>query len=222
MPNLSRAHVLLVMILGFFGCPKAAEKPRNPEPPSETQPQTTKAPELEPQPALTADQVRTLVYENHRLLDAEAKRLFPGLGSKNVVGRCHDSDAIELAPKGEILPALEARVGGKALPCYIRYYFGCVVGDVVAAVASDAPFGPNLVPYRDSKVTVIEATPTRVVADVQELIADAESGGKPFLDNIGVNEDPFRTSRYVLERSDDGRWRITDRVPPEEDAWRCP
>jgi len=158
----------------------------------------------------------------HRLLDAETNRLFPSLDSKRVVGRCHGSDAIELAHKGDILPNLETRVGGKALPCYIRFYFGCVVGDWVAAVASDAPFGPNLVPYRDSKVTVIEASPTYVVADVQELIADAESDGQPFLDHIGVNEDPFRTSRYVLERGDDGHWRITDRVPPKEDAWRCP
>lgn len=156
--------------------------------------------------------------------------------SARSMGTCFgESPVYWFASRGAVNAILNPHVSGAAFQCYVSSYFGCTLGDQVAQVGVSF-VGPARVPFHRSKVTILEQTRDRVVADVVE--ADAEvvdddgvlykqepdelEPGEVFSPEYTESELATLTdkSRYTITRSTDGVWRISDRRPNWK-WWEC-
>ena len=139
-------------------------------------------------------------------------------------GSCHGYNIARAIKKSAVLPQVRSFLSRKIVDCYIATYLGCQVGQWIGAPMASA-VGPDTQPFTLSKVTIVEQTPDRVVADVTEAPSEVVNS-----DGILFEQDSERPvtntswvqdwSRYTIEREKDGVWRITDRKPSGD--WYCP
>jgi hypothetical protein len=128
---------------------------------------------------------------------------------RRVLGTCFGGrQAWYLAKREEVLRGLGAWVTGPAVQCYVATYFGCSIGDDIGIAGLAMPGGPLREPWDGSKVTIIEQTRDRIVAEVTE---SSEPDGDP--------ADTAHHSRFTLVRDAAGTWRIWDRQVTQE--WEC-
>jgi hypothetical protein len=172
-------------------------------------------------PAWTPDRLRTFVLETTAIADKAVDKAYKTFDEKQIAGECWGGiEAPRLIKAAEIVPLLAQRLEGRALQCYIASYFGCRIGDWLAR-AGLAQFGPGAVPFTRSKVTIVEQTPDRVVADfIEAETVDVKSNGELDKEKVGDDVDFKLSSRYTLSRDARGVWRISDRVPSFP-SWEC-
>jgi hypothetical protein len=188
---------------------------------------STRAPLAEPKPTeWTPDRVLKFVsaidHGMELLYVQQDEREHPRL-----TGTCRGFPVEGAVERARVVSLLSPVIGGKALNCYIATYLGCdVKGWIARPMASVV--GAALKPFNRSKVTIVEQTPDRVVADVTELPYEevwegvatvylGEDEHRPYTDaEIAAITDK---SRYTLTRGKDGHWRITDRKPSFK--WIC-
>ena len=185
------------------------------------------APKADPKTdAWTPERVRSFVLDADRVL----ARLYreQGEGAHPVLpGTCRGYRMGAAIKRSAALSRIRPFIGGKALKCYLATYLGCDAGDWIGRpVASEV--GPELQAFKRSKVTIIEQTSDRVVADVTEISPEAIFDGDA-AENMG--EDDLRpytdadvaaikdASRYTITRAKGGPWQITDRKPSFN--WSC-
>ena len=149
-------------------------------------------------------------------------------------GTCHGKPIASIIPKSDVLHWLTPVLAGEALGCYLETFIGCSQGDwFVAWEGAELLSAPE--PFTRSKVTIIEQSADRVVADITEAVYPQCSSCKTFCSCAGVRVPgskevrPFTDaevaavktfSRYTVSRGADGIWRVTDRKPSFE--WTCP
>ena len=147
-------------------------------------------------------------------------------------GTCHGSEVYVAVKKSVAMPRIQGLVTGKALSCYVASYLGCSQGDSIAR-SNDLIMIRR--PFTRAKVTIIERTTDRVVADVTEASTDDvafhvdafhldarvvegdDDSSRPYTDaEVAAVKD---VSRYTITRGSDGVWRISDRKPTFK--WIC-
>jgi hypothetical protein len=183
--------------------------------------------------AWTPTRVRSFVLEVEREMQTLERLQAPHDGRENLVpatvtGTCRGEPITEGIEVAVAIPRIERFVSGKVLPCYVATYLGCTYGRWIARSFSSF-YGPDMKPFTRSKVTIIEQTPDRVVADVVEAAMEAVTNGvigewddeiskyvEPTDEELNVYKD---VSRYTITRGSDGVWRISDRKPPFK--WEC-
>jgi hypothetical protein len=179
-----------------------------------------------PKPEWTPDQVRRFVLGVERLMDglylAQAEGEHPELA-----GTCRGYPMSRAIKRSVALSRMHGFVGGKALRCYLATYLGCDAGPWIGRPTADA-VGPELRPFKRAKVTIVEQTPDRVVADVTEIPTDDLFDGDA---KVYLGEDDVRpyteaeiagvkdASRYTITRVNGWMWQITDRKPSF--PWVC-
>jgi hypothetical protein len=173
---------------------------------------------------LTAKAVRALLLDLHRSLfllqrkgHSEANRAMAGAVPP---GTCYGGPARPFMKAADVLPTLEARVTGKALPCFVASYFGCRLGDWLAeAEVADEALAYST--YDKSKVTIVEQRPDRVVAEVVESESGDLSDGKIDYGRVGgFGSENLVTNRYELTRDSKGKWLVSDRKVAFK-GWEC-
>lgn len=175
--------------------------------------------------AWTPQQVRALVLRvETKMLDLENEQLKASLRG---LGTCRSFAIGPAVKKSVALPQIEALVTGRAVSCYVASYLGCSSGEWIARSRQVVTIRR---PFKRSKVTIIEQTQDRIVADVTEIPADDfYTGGdaKVWLEKWDSTR-PYTEaeiaattakSRYTITRGNDGRWRIADREPSFD--WVC-
>jgi hypothetical protein len=221
---------LLLGLLALAGCrPSASKDATNPPPterPSPVAPVATPKPVATEKPApdnhaaWTPDRLRTFVLETTAIADNASAKAYETFDEKQIAGECWGDTAPRLVKAAEVVPLLAQRLEGRALQCYLASYFGCRIGDWLAR-AGIAQFGPGAVPFTKSKVTIIEQSADRVVADfVEAESTDVKTNGELSRDNVGDKVDFKLKSRYILSRDAQGTWRISDRQPSFA-SWEC-
>ncbi len=210
---MTRATHTLASFAFILACSSNAPQPRSsPQPPI--------GPLAAPEATWTPDQVRKFVVDIDVAITKRVSKLAYGGADRNPVGVCFDQPARPLAKVSETLPWLGTMVEGRAFPCYLASYFGCVVDDWVA-MAGIAHLGPGTVPFTQAKVVIVEQTPTKVVADISEVDSQAAFGGVLDKDQTQDRTEFGLKSRYTLNRDIKGIWRIADRVPDKGVEWEC-
>jgi hypothetical protein len=145
-----------------------------------------------------------------------------------VSGTCHGENVVAVVKRSEALTRVSGLLQEPALSCYLTTYLGCNVGDWLG-VGLSSEWGPETKPFTRSKVTIVEQTDVRVVADVQEIAFEQVEKGiagdwiatdhpHPYTDQE-LAPYPNTGSRYTISKGADGVWRISDRKPPF--AWEC-
>jgi hypothetical protein len=186
-------------------------------------------------PRWTPETVRNFVLKVERELGAMQRRLFTVAKldeRKPRVGVCYGDQAEAWTKAAEVLPTVRKYVGQPALTCYVATYFGCVIGDSIARAGMALAGAPDMKPFTRSKVTIVEQTQDRVVADVVEadnIEVDSEGvlrrneddategGSREYTDEELAT---FKHgSRYTITRGTDGSWRVSDRKPTWQ--WEC-
>ena len=181
----------------------------------------------------TPEGVRTLLLTGFRYVaDLQRQLLDPYTdGPKTIIGRCYGQPAYGVAKLSEVVPTLERSMTGPALRCFVASYFGCTVGDRFAEAGSVFSDYAGQEPFAQSKVTFIENTPDRVVADVVEQDGEDrfDTGvlGKPGArghraspaEIADANARAEYHSRYTFVREATGGWKIYDRKP--NNPWEC-
>jgi len=149
----------------------------------------------------TPQRVRTFVVKVER----EMEKLGLAVAESHLPPQ---SAAFESWINKSVAPRIRARLEGEALVSYSDAY---LVGH-----------GAEFRPFNRSKVTIIEQTADRVVAEVTEIYVENEFDGEakccmgddhlvPFTEaEIAAVKD---SSRYTITRGKDGVWRISDRKP---------
>jgi hypothetical protein len=159
----------------------------------------------------TPERVRTFVLKVEREMDKLAAALsewrYPGLNGPS--GGIPESWTKKVAT-----PRIRAYLEGEAVACYAFTYLG---GE-----------GPLYKPFNRSKVTIIEQTADRVVANVTEIYVEEYFDGEAKCCLGDDHQVPFtkaeiaavkNSSRYTITRGKDGVWRISDRKPSF--PWVC-
>jgi hypothetical protein len=134
-------------------------------------------------------------------------------------GECYGDSAFPIGLATEIVPVLETRLTGQALRCYVASYFGCRMGDWIASAGVSRDGGPRALSFNESRTTILEQTPDRIVAQMSEAPSDMVLQGKVIKDADGKTEHKH-SSRYTLTRDAKGVWRISDRIPSFKE-WEC-
>lgn len=205
--------------------------PRPAPPPPPKQPTDPAAPVLPAaatpsarhDPPWTPDRVRTFVLGIHLATREFLGGLFKKREPSVMLGDCYDSEGVRsLAKKADILAFLEKRITDPALPCYVASYFGCTVGDWIGNAGVAVHGGSDLEPFTESRVTIVEQTPDRVVADILEAPMELVIDGVLDREQLGPGEEANinTISRYILSRDQAGVWRISDRQVTFE-LWEC-
>ncbi len=174
-------------------------------------------------PSWTPDRVRTFVLGIHLETREFLVELHKKRSPEVMLGNCYDSEGVPaLAKKSDILVFLEKRITDPALPCYVATYFGCTVGDWIGSAGVAIHGGSDLEPFTRSRVSIVEQTPDRVVADILEAPMELVIDGVLDREQLGPGEEANinTDSRYTLSRNDAGVWRISDRKVTF-DAWEC-
>jgi hypothetical protein len=179
----------------------------------------------------TPARVRTFVLRAEAEMEKLQSLQFPEGWDRRApldVGTCHENPIAGVIGKSFALPRLQAVLSASALGCYTATYLGCTVGAWIGR-SIDSEYGPGTKPFTRSKVTIVEQTPNRVVADVVEADSEEVFDGviAEWNDRIGklvpyTDEELAQykeVSRYTITLGADGVWRISDRKPPFE--WEC-
>jgi hypothetical protein len=179
----------------------------------------------------TPERVRSLVLHAESEMEALQELNYPVGWSYNsgpVVGTCYGSPVEGLNKASIIMPRVRGVVTGKALPCYVATYLGCTVNGWIG-FTERASHGPGYKPFTRSKVTIVEQSPERVVADIVEasseevlhgVIGEWDDAISKYIEHTDAELVPYKqVSRYTITRGADGVWRISDRKPPFE--WEC-
>jgi hypothetical protein len=149
----------------------------------------------------TPQRVRTFVVK----VEHEMGRLALAVGQSHLL---RGSAAWESWINKSIAPHMLARLEGEALVSYSDAYL--------------RSWGAEFRPFNRSKVTIIEQTADRVVADVTELYYENDFDGEAKCCMSDVHQVPFTeaeiaalkdASRYTITRGKDRVWRISDRKP---------
>jgi hypothetical protein len=187
-----------------------------------------------PRPAdpWTPERVLRFVLDLETQLQTLVELEFAGYEEKRnraSTGECHGAPALPLITASYALSRVRNFATGKALTCYVATYLGCQVGKWIVQSSAMQQIPPPSVPFKQSKVTIVEQTANRVVADVQEASVedvhhdilgdwdDATSRVIPFTEEQLAKVSAL--SRYTFIRSADRGWRISDRKPPH--PWEC-
>jgi len=172
----------------------------------------------------TPDRVRAFVLraegEMQQLMIEQLKAF------KKFHGTCHGMEVYAGINKSIAMSRIRAVMAGKALSCYVASYLGCSQGDWIIRGGQCTMVRR---PFTRSKVTIVEQTADRVVADVAEatyddldkfvagIALDGDYELRPFTDaEVDAVKD---SSRYTITRGSDGVWRISDRKPSFK--WLC-
>jgi hypothetical protein len=174
----------------------------------------------------TPERVLAFVLRVERQMDKLSSEQF-NAEHPELDGECRGYPVGPAIKKSVAVNRLRAFVTREAVDCFVGTYLGCDLGTWIARpVASEV--GPDAKPFTGSKVTIVEQTADRVVADVTELAFESVFGG------VGmwrISEDELRpmtateaaqvkeSSRYTITRGKDGVWRVADRKPSFE--WVC-
>jgi len=171
--------------------------------------------------AWTPERVRAFVLNVEREMEKLQKQQYEA-DSPSLAGSCRGYAIGAAIKKSVAMSRIQALMTGKAAACYVGSYLGCEAGEWIGASQGES-LGPEEKPFTLSKVTIIEQSPERVVADVNEAAFELVENG------VLMDEDPWRPakdvswatdkSRYTITRGKDGRWRIADRKPSF--AWTC-
>ena len=163
--------------------------------------------------------VDTLMY---KLYDRQDRTEHPSLP-----GACKGYAMESAIKRSEALSFMRPVIGGKALDCYVATFLGCRTGAWFGRPRS-SDIDSVLRPFKRSKVTIIEQSTDRVVADLTEISYENfyDGDAKEYLgeDDVRPLTDAELAeftdkSRYTITRGKDGHWRITDRKPSF--AWTC-
>ena len=173
---------------------------------------------------LTAAAVRSLLFELHRSIFVLQRKghsdAYRAMAETAAGGTCYGGPAKPFMKAADVLPTLQARVTGKALPCFVASYFGCRLGDWLAE-AGPAAEGLAYSTYDKSKVTIVEQAPNRVVADVVESDSGDLTDGKIDYGRVGgFGSENLVTTRYELTRDPQGKWLVSDRKVTFKE-WEC-
>jgi hypothetical protein len=180
------------------------------------------APGPAPGNAWTPDQVRAFLF---KVEDVTDDLIWHQINSFHpMAGTCEGSSITYAIKKSEVISQLGGLVSGDALRCYMRTYLGCDIGGRLAMVSHGMPSA-----FTRSKVTIIEQTADRLVADVAEsyyaktnghvamAIDSEDTDARPYTDAEVAAVKEF--SRYTFTRGKDGVWRISHRTPSV--GWLC-
>jgi hypothetical protein len=220
---------LVGCVAALLGC-RADGTRETPRPPVAEAPSAANKTSIAPtaaaaaEPAWTPARLGTFVLETTALANRVVELAYEHFDESQIAGKCWGGPAPRLVKANAVVPLLAQRLEGRALKCYLASYFGCRIGDWLAR-AGVAQFGPGGVPFNKSRVTIVQQTADRVVADVVEAEAtDVSSNGELDKDKVGEKSgddaDSKFKSRYTLAKGADGKWRISDRVPSFE-SWEC-
>ncbi len=144
-----------------------------------------------------------------------------------IAGTCHGEPLTSVIERSFAMSRARDLLSGKALSCYVANYLGCPVGPWIGKSASSY-YTPEMKAFTRSKVTIVEQTEDRVVADVVEADTeqiyndvlgewdDANSKYVEFPDEVLARY--TNVSRYTLTRAG-YVWRISDRKSPFK--WEC-
>jgi hypothetical protein len=185
------------------------------------------APKTDPKAeAWTPDRVRRFVIGVERLME----RLYQeqeDVEHPDLAGHCRGYSMGAAIRRSAALSRMRPFIGDKVIKCYLATYLGCDAGDWIGRPEA-SEVGPELQAFKRSRVTIIEQTPDRVVADVTEISPEAIFGGdaaeymgeddlRPYSDaEVAAIQD---ASRYTITRGKGGLWQITDRKPSFK--WSC-
>jgi len=175
----------------------------------------------------TPDRVRAFVLKVEREMD-DLANLEGGASPPRLNGSCWGMSPDLGLKKSVVLPRVLAYLDGPVAACYVRTYLGCdhFAGWIARPLGNF--LGPLRKPFKRSKVTIIEQTAIRVVADVTEISFEDDFNGDA---KIYQGEDhvvPYTeaesaavkdSSRYTITLYKDGIWRISDRKPSF--PWVC-
>ncbi len=169
----------------------------------------------------TADQLLAFVIRT----DLQMRAIYAGEDSLDLDTpvTCHGAPIARAIEKARVLSQMRSFVSARLVDCYVATYVGCEAGKWVGA-----PFasfvGPGARPFTLSKVTIVEQTSDRVVADISEAPSDVvDDQGVLFVQDTGepdTNTTVQGVSRYTITREKDGVWRISDRKSNDESY--CP
>jgi hypothetical protein len=225
--SLPPALPLLVGLLCLQACRRDTPPPAATAPPPAAPSSPAAPPAAIPAPPAAAvpwtpERVRELVLGVHLSIEKVVDDLTRKRDRAKILGECYGGESAgALAKTADVLPLLEQQITGPALPCYLASYFGCTIGEWIGR-AGIAKVGPGFVPFTRSRVTIVEQTPERVVADVIEADINAVIDGE--INRAEISEKIEATlkekSRYTLTRDPGGTWRISDRQPSFND-WEC-
>jgi hypothetical protein len=174
----------------------------------------------------TPDRVRRFVLAVDRQMGelyVERVRLEPALP-----GLCRGAPMTYAIKRSRVMSRTAGFLAGPIRDCYVATYLGCDAGPWIG-IPKPSLVGPARRPFTRSKVTIVEQTADRVVADVTEIRSedfydgeakvwiDDQDAARPYADaEVDAIED---ASRYTIARGRDGRWRISARRPGF--AWVC-
>lgn len=179
---------------------------------------------------MTPDRIRDLVLRVQREMDSmEEQEYRTAEKSRPPVARCHGQPVAVFIDKGQVMRRVRPLLEEPALSCYVTTILGCDLGNVIGVdVPVDGRSPSEEKPFTLSKVTIVEQTADRVIADVEELgFEDVDNG----VAGDWTDEEPrpytskelekwkLQTSRYTITKGVDGVWRVSDRKPPF--AWEC-
>jgi hypothetical protein len=205
------AATLACLALLAGACEKQSSPALSPAPPQ------ARAASTHP-PAWTPERVREFVVDTEQLVYKLRSKQLEKHGGAQAKGECYGEAAYPLGQISEIVPALETRLTGHALRCYLASYFGCRMGDSVASAGISLD-GPRAVSFNESRTTILEQTADRIVAQMSEAPSDMVLLGKLTKEADGKTEHKH-SSRYTLTRDAKGVWRISDRIPSFKE-WEC-
>jgi hypothetical protein len=177
--------------------------------------------------AWTPEGVRRFVLAVDRQMgQLYAERVRPAAGP--LPGLCRGSAMTHAIERSRVVSRTAGFLVGPIQACYVATYLGCDAGPWIG-VPRPSLVGPARRPFTRSKVTIVEQTRDRVVADVTEIRSEDfydgearvwiedQDAARPYTDaEVDAVKD---ASRYTIVRGKDGRWRISDRKPGF--AWVC-
>jgi len=169
--------------------------------------------------AWTRQQVLALVFGVDDLMDRLSNQFMNAYHP--IRGTCGVMPVDSAIEKAVVMPQIHALVTGDAVACYVTSNLGCDAGDwITSGLIASIPHA-----FTRSKVTIVEQTADRVVADVIEgyysqqkqgnhvaVTWDEKHGRDRLLTDAEVNA-VKDFSRYTISRGKDGVWRISDRKP---------
>jgi hypothetical protein len=169
---------------------------------------------------MNVDVFGALVIQAHTQIRRNSNKLTTKISGNEPVGMCYgEPAALKSVALADVRRSLSRFTTGRAQQCYLASYYGCTIGDRVAR-AGLAKSGPAFAPHADSKVTLIEQSANRAVADVSEVDARLVDPNGYMHSWLVPDANPAKkTSRYTLKRDATGHWRIADREPNFE--WEC-
>jgi hypothetical protein len=179
----------------------------------------------------TPERVRTFVLNVEREMEKLEALEYPDPPPKAprpTVGPCYGESVNGLVKTSLTLPRVREMVTGRAFSCYVATYLGCDNGEWIGESES-SHYGPARKPFTRSKVTIVEQTPDRVVADIVEASSEEVTHGViaewndrlgKYIEYTDAEVAMYKDiSRFTISRDAKSVWRISDRRPSFD--WEC-